>query len=226
MSDKQISSVLSRLRNDDPKRKEFLTVVLPALKNVVTIDSKSKFVCPYCKATLISFTNYYAFLRHLTEKHSLHLPCAGRIFEKNISQNKCNECSKVFNRKEHLNAHLKSKAHLAKIQELSIDNSTLSRSVNNDSKESDRYEDNFDDIYEDVFNDEQQKPSKTINNQTISNLKSTESTSYDNEYEDEQLMIKCLIEYESKHNKSNKRKFESDHSDEDYVDFKSVKLRY
>lgn len=54
MSFEQINKYLSRIRSDDPRRKEFLEEVLPALKNKIvlpSVDTISRYLCPYCNST-------------------------------------------------------------------------------------------------------------------------------------------------------------------------------
>lgn len=129
MSFKQISTYMNRIPLDDPKRYEFVRVVVPALQGNSSLDEKSLiWICPYCKATNASnncsFTSYYSFTRHLSNSHRYRLPLNGNIFSSTSTStiHRCDICDRNFSRREHLLAHLKSQLHLSKE---SLNESTL-----------------------------------------------------------------------------------------------------
>ncbi len=143
MSERVTSSYIKRIERNDPMRESFIQLVIPSLRQTFVIsdvDLRRKYVCCFCNTlpddsrhqfsrSTVSFTNYYAYLRHLSVQHRSQLPCDGSIFDKCHKENqfKCHICVRSFNRKEHLNAHLKSNAHTQKTNEI---NNLVNSSVN------------------------------------------------------------------------------------------------
>lgn len=128
MSEKVISGYLKNISKNDPKRDLFMKHILPSLRNprvdCSSNDTRPKYTCGLCKIfsskdneKIVTFTNFYAYLRHLGEKHQKNLPCDGNIFNTATIEHRCNICDKLFNRKEHFKAHLRSQAHISRKKE-------------------------------------------------------------------------------------------------------------
>lgn len=126
MSEKVISGYLKKISPDDPLRELFFKHVLPSLRNPQE-DSASKeprlrYTCGLCMlktpSQSLSFTNFYAYLRHLGEKHEHQLPCNGNIFNTAVIEHRCDLCEKKFSRKEHYQTHLRSQSHIKREQEV------------------------------------------------------------------------------------------------------------
>lgn len=125
MSDRQIKTYMKRLSDSDPLRDIFIKVIIPSLRNKHylphTNDIKKRNVCPFCERDIngelltncVSFSNYYAYLRHLKEVHRSKLPLNGNIFDSETSSilHKCIPCNKEFGRKDHYVTHLNSHHH-------------------------------------------------------------------------------------------------------------------
>lgn len=126
MSERQLKRIIHKLKADDPRRDEFIQVVLPSLrKTETTKDNKLMWVCVYCKKSpkshsQVSFTMYASYLRHLSEKHRSSLPCNGNIFESPKIKYECHSCNKTFSRKEHFMYHVKTKYHNDNKEKLTI----------------------------------------------------------------------------------------------------------
>ena len=123
MSLKQLTTYMNRIPIDDPKRNEFVRVVVPALKGTMSSYEKSLiWFCPYCQVmasrnNCCSFTSYYSFTRHLSNIHRSRLPLNGSIFSANSAAtsniHRCDICDRNFSRREHLINHLRSQLHLS-----------------------------------------------------------------------------------------------------------------
>ena len=122
MSERQIKTYLGRIGSNDPNKDLFISTIMPSLKGISSqsetstqnMDTTSfKYSCPICEINnhaiipttttttttktsfLNTFSTYYAYIRHLTEKHSSLLPCKGRIFSSSNNNNNNNEYTSI-----------------------------------------------------------------------------------------------------------------------------------
>lgn len=110
MSDKQIETLIKRLPRSDPNYDEFINVIIPSLRE----SENNKWTCPYCSRNAhfnANYSSYFAFTRHLAQRHRDSLPLDGDFFGY-MSLFRCEICDKEFSRKDHYNNHLKSKTHI------------------------------------------------------------------------------------------------------------------
>lgn len=100
MTERQIKTYLNRIEFNDPNRDFFIRTLVPSLKGINTslssltssstqrvTCSPTKYSCPICvdnNNKITTFSTYFTYVRHLTEKHSSLFPCNGRIFSSNF----------------------------------------------------------------------------------------------------------------------------------------------
>lgn len=110
MSDKQIESIILRVPMSDPNYDELINVIIPSLRE----SENNKWTCPYCSRNAhynANYSSYFAFTRHLAQRHRDCLPLDGDIFGY-VSSFKCIVCDKEFSRNDHYKTHLKSITHM------------------------------------------------------------------------------------------------------------------
>lgn len=133
MTDRQITSYLSRIQDDDENKDLFVRVIVPALRKVGSGGENNFAYCPLCSTedllrksdstskpdcvkTVVKFTSYYAFVRHLSTKHRELLPCNGYVLsDSEPAKFSCSPCGQHFARRDHYNSHLKSIKHQNKM---------------------------------------------------------------------------------------------------------------
>lgn len=140
MSEKQIWSIINRVPVNDPKYDELIKVIIPSLRE----SENNKWTCPYCSRNAhfnADYSSYFAFTRHLAQRHRDCLPLDGDIFGF-VSSFKCEVCNKAFSRNDHYKAHLKSKTHIQnelikKQNETNVDRDE-NQSMSSDEEENER----------------------------------------------------------------------------------------
>lgn len=132
MSERQITSYLSRIALDDENRDLFIRVIIPLLRRCAQETSEKASagtICPFCDTgssanflgkskepspkTTVRYTSYYTLVRHLSTKHRELLPCNGYVLsDSEPTKYACQPCDQQFSRKDHYNTHLRSNKHL------------------------------------------------------------------------------------------------------------------
>lgn len=164
MTERQIKTLLQRISSNDSKRNEFLKLVIPSLQKTEKIsntDPRPRYICCYCKASnkQTTFTDYFAYVRHLDTLHKNHLPCNGNIFERKSNHFECIPCNKRFNRKDHYSQHLKNLIHKENLKlynEKNAFNQTENQYLESDSFQN-LYNNNNQEINDDVNLEEKEK---------------------------------------------------------------------
>lgn len=144
MSDKQIKSIINRVPMSDPNYDEFINVIIPSLKE----SENNKWTCPYCSRNAhfnANYSSYFAFTRHLAQRHRDCLPLDGDIFGY-VSSFRCIVCDKVFSRNDHYKTHLKSITHIQnelifKKQNETNDDRDDNKNTSSDEEENERLND-------------------------------------------------------------------------------------
>lgn len=124
MTERQIKTYLNRINQNDPQKNYFSNVIVPALRGEPYNNETLIYKCPVCDEIdkeIVSFKQYFCFVRHLNEKHRDKLPCKGNVFIStgNSKQRRfvCQLCDLAFNRNEHLTRHNESQKHKKRLQE-------------------------------------------------------------------------------------------------------------
>ena len=119
-------SYLISLENDEVKISYFYETVLPSLATQAIVPNQNdlfkRFVCldERCIVTPISFSTKQSYIRHVIEKHGNNLPLYGDFLSNQTTVGfkvfNCSKCKMNFNRKDHLDQHLRSLIHLKNIK--------------------------------------------------------------------------------------------------------------
>lgn len=136
MSDKQIWSIINRVPVNDPKYDELINVIIPSLRE----SENNKWTCPYCSRNAhfnANYSSYFAFTRHLAQRHRDCLPLDGDIFGF-VSSFKCEVCNKDFSRNDHYKSHLKSKTHIQNELIKKQNETNVDRDMSSDEEENER----------------------------------------------------------------------------------------
>ena len=128
----------------DPNYDEFINVIIPSLKE----SENNKWTCPYCSRNAhfnANYSSYFAFTRHLAQRHRDCLPLDGDIFGY-VSSFRCIVCDKVFSRNDHYKTHLKSITHIQnelifKKQNETNDDRDDNKNTSSDEEENERLND-------------------------------------------------------------------------------------
>jgi hypothetical protein len=115
-------SYLCSLENDEVKISYFYETVLPSLATQAIVPKQNdlfkRFICldEKCLLTLISFSTKQSYIRHVIEKHGNKLPVNGDFLSNQTTVGykvfDCARCKLSFNRKDHLDQHLRSSLHI------------------------------------------------------------------------------------------------------------------